>query len=409
MIISCPECSTRFRVDDHKIPAQGAKIRCARCKHIFAVAPPAPEPEPLIKETPVVPPQPAASAATDDFPAEADDFSTAADDFSAETDDFSPSAESAAAESAKDDSFGFEDEIGAGVNDEFDPTTFEEEEAAEDDDFSYGDDYGNVSIDGTDDLPEEDSFAFGEPAPRDSAATAQDSQGEFRFKEEKAPAPDPLAGTFAEDPSIDDNGLSPADDFAFERSAPEAMPAARSSSRSPLSVVILFVLVLILAVLVAGGILVWKNGPGGLESLISNLTGQPQLTEQQGGIRLTNLQGSFITNRKEGELFVIRGVAINEHKEAQAAIQVKGVIYDKSGKQILQKTIFCGNPISDADLRKLSYSKMEEMMGNQFGESLANLNVTPGQSIPFTIVFHKLPKTLSEFVVEVADSKPAAQ
>ena len=153
----------------------------------------------------------------------------------------------------------------------------------------------------------------------------------------------------------------------------------------------------------------WKSGPAGIEQLIAKLSGEPGAGEVQGEIRLNNLQGNFITNRKEGELFVIHGAAINNLGEAQAAIQVKGVIFDNSGKQLLQKTIFCGNPISDSDLRKLSYSKMEEMMGNQFGESLANLNVTPNQSIPFTIVFRKLPKTLSEFVVEVADSKPAAQ
>jgi len=49
------------------------------------------------------------------------------------------------------------------------------------------------------------------------------------------------------------------------------------------------------------------------------------------------------------------------------------------------------------------------MMGNQFGASLANLNVTSGQSIPFTIVFRNLPKSLSEFVVEVVDSKPVTK
>lgn len=116
-----------------------------------------------------------------------------------------------------------------------------------------------------------------------------------------------------------------------------------------------------------------------------------------------------MTNQQEGEIFVIRGTAVNQYREARAAIQVKGVIYDKEGQALMQKTIFCGNPISDDDLRKLPYSKMEEMMGNQFGASLANLNVTSGQSIPFTIVFRNLPKSLSEFVVEIVDSKPVTK
>lgn len=410
MVISCPECSTRFRVDENKIPAQGAKIRCARCKHVFAVTPPAPEPAVLNEEPLQEEPSPAMESAPEP-PAPPED----------------PVTETAPAESEEttpaDDDFGFDDfdssEIGAGANDELDPSSFDEDASvSEDDAFSFGDDYGNVSLgddEESDVEADEDAFSFGDPAPsqQPAASTAESDQEEFSFTPAKNPADelkDPLADSFREDPALEDMSMPPSDDGFFgDEPDLKAVPAQKSSSRSPLSVVILFILVLTLAILIAGGILVWKGGPGGLEKLISNLTGQPIVTEVNGDIRLLNLQGSFITNRKEGEIFVIRGLAVNDYPEAQAAIQVKGIIFDKDGKQLLQKTIFCGNPISDNDLRKLPYSKMEEMMGNQFGESLANLNVTPGQSIPFTIVFRKLPKTLSEFVVEVADSKPAAQ
>lgn len=396
MIISCPECSTRFRVDESKIPAQGAKIRCARCKHIFAVSPPPPEPETVAEQE-----RPATETPRQETPPVATDTEQAPEESPSDGDDF-----------------GFDDfessEIGTGANDEFDPSAFDTAEDEAEDDFSFGDDYGNVSL-GEDDgnAGEEPPFSFGEPTPAKDTEE-RESQEEFSFKpakEQAAPQPDPLADSFTEEDSLGDMSLPPAD-TGFDADIPDLPPptaVSKSSSRGPLSVVILFVMVLILAVLVAGGVLVWKNGPEALEQLVSSLTGKPQATAPVGNIRLTNLQGSFITNRKEGELFVIRGLAINDLKEAQAAIQVKGIIFDKNGKQLLQKTIFCGNPISDTDLRKLSYSKMEEMMGNQFGESLANLNVTPGQSIPFTIVFRKLPKTLSEFVVEVADSKPAAK
>ncbi len=388
MIISCPECSTRFRVDESKIPAQGAKIRCARCKHIFAVA--APEPEPLVEE-----PLPAAEDVAEDKPQAADAPATA------------------------DKDCGFEDfetsDIGSGTNDEFDPSAFDEEPTSDADDFSFGEDYGNVSLDDEEDNNvEEEPFSFGEESSATDEAQPETGQEEFIFSPDQGPATanvDPLAHNFEEDSALDDISMPSADeapDFD-DHDAPVVTAESKPARRNPLSVAILFILILIIAILVAGGVLMWQNGPAGIEQLIANLTGQPPVTELEGNIRLSNLQGSFITNRKEGEIFVIRGVAINDRKDAQAAIQVKGVIFDKNGKQLLQKTIFCGNPISDDDLRKLPYSKMEEMMGNQFGESLANLNVTPGQSIPFTIVFRKLPKTLSEFVVEVADSKPAAQ
>jgi len=51
MIIECPQCSTKFKLDDSKIGSQGVKVRCSKCKHIFTVykeeeKPPEPEPEP---------------------------------------------------------------------------------------------------------------------------------------------------------------------------------------------------------------------------------------------------------------------------------------------------------------------------------------------------------------------------
>ena len=45
MIVQCPSCSKRYRVNDANIPASGGKIRCPECSHAFVVYPePAPEP-----------------------------------------------------------------------------------------------------------------------------------------------------------------------------------------------------------------------------------------------------------------------------------------------------------------------------------------------------------------------------
>ncbi|MFO0688716.1 MAG: zinc-ribbon domain-containing protein [Myxococcota bacterium] len=35
MIVTCQECSTSFQLDDARIPATGARVRCSRCKHAF--------------------------------------------------------------------------------------------------------------------------------------------------------------------------------------------------------------------------------------------------------------------------------------------------------------------------------------------------------------------------------------
>ncbi len=40
MIAACPQCAARYRVDDAKVPARGARIRCAKCSEIFRIAAP---------------------------------------------------------------------------------------------------------------------------------------------------------------------------------------------------------------------------------------------------------------------------------------------------------------------------------------------------------------------------------
>lgn len=48
MIIQCPECSTRFKLADDKLKPEGIKVRCAKCRHVFALFPP--EPSDIVAE-----------------------------------------------------------------------------------------------------------------------------------------------------------------------------------------------------------------------------------------------------------------------------------------------------------------------------------------------------------------------
>ena len=46
MIVQCPACSSRYRVNASNIPSTGGKIRCPSCQHAFVVYPDAPAPAP---------------------------------------------------------------------------------------------------------------------------------------------------------------------------------------------------------------------------------------------------------------------------------------------------------------------------------------------------------------------------
>lgn len=59
MILTCPECATRYQADAANFTPDGRKVRCAKCSHVWFQAPPAAaEPEPGLEEPEAAPPEP---------------------------------------------------------------------------------------------------------------------------------------------------------------------------------------------------------------------------------------------------------------------------------------------------------------------------------------------------------------
>lgn len=188
------------------------------------------------------------------------------------------------------------------------------------------------------------------------------------------------------------------------RTAPP-VPVAAPVRRGPLSRLVIFVLGLFLTLVGAAGYFLWQSG--GIAPLLDRINGTPaQVAPAQ--VRLTGLNGYFVNNKDAGQLFVIQGQAINEYPEIRSAITVKGALYDKGGKLLVQQTVFCGNRLDDTALQELPFARISEAMNNQFGDSLSNLNVAPGKALPFTIVFRNFPPELAEFTVESVDSRPGS-
>ena len=381
MVIVCPECTTKFRVNPERIPERGAKVRCARCKHVFMAEKPATE---------------AAPATTTPEPASVDAEKTQIEAAVEKTID---TAEAVAGNAVP--------EVSA--DSAFDYNQFrEQDKAPEDEPFTLSSEAAEQETPAeTENQPlpagAEESFSFGEIQEEPGSAEADDFAAA-----EKVPAVATADEALASDAEIA-SAFTPAENEA----AAEALPLAATAGTpkgGAVSSIIRILLLLILGILIIGGVLLYMNGPEQLEQVFQQLIGQQAAQPPESGqIVLKDLEGKFIHNKEVGELFTIRGEAVNKFNETRAAIQVKGVIFDQHGKSLLQKTIFCGNPISDPELQSLPFNKIEELMGNQFGKALSNLKVNKDQVIPFVIVFRDLPQSLAEFSVDVASSKPASQ
>lgn len=194
----------------------------------------------------------------------------------------------------------------------------------------------------------------------------------------------------------------------------EPLPALPKTSKGPLSKVLALLVLLLLAIGGAAGYLYLEEGSLSLNTLsrylpfLKGYVSEAPVAEVGHKIGL-QISGSAYVNNKAGQLLVIQGAAVNNYKTTRSAITIKGVLLGANGQTLLQQTAFCGNPLSEEALSTMTYSAIEEAMNNQFGDSLSNMNVAAGASIPFTIVFRNLPAGIANINVEVADSKPGAR
>lgn len=197
-----------------------------------------------------------------------------------------------------------------------------------------------------------------------------------------------------------------------EDGAEELPPLTISSRRKGASFfpAAITITAIVIVVILAGVGFFVVSGPEAMKKMglgfLVTLTGG---TQEEGKISLGKISAEFVTNNEAGELFVIRGETINNYSKPRASIQVKATLLGANGQSILNKQAYCGNNLTKEQLTMLSLNKLEEVMNNQFGDSLSNLGVQPGKSIPFVVVFASVPKEAVDFSVSVAGSTVAAK
>lgn len=147
--------------------------------------------------------------------------------------------------------------------------------------------------------------------------------------------------------------------------------------------------------------------------------------EKEGKIALEKLRGFYVDNQWMGRIFVIEGQAVNLWNESRSFIRVKGTLLNSQGQKVLESRAFCGNILSEKDLREMTKEAMQKSLSSQFGISFSNMNVPPGKAVPFMIVFTdfpaegagarlsekpgEAPPDLSDFTVEVIGSQKGSK
>ena len=344
LIVECPRCSARYRVDD-SVREKDPRFRCSRCTHIFSHS----LDDADLDAVPIV---------GGDVP---DGEQPEITDFDGTQEPKTPSTNPASRAAADAEDPGYDDsDTGSGESLSFsfgpDPETPADEEA---------EDEGETEPDS---LEEGDELSFDEeeepPAPPSRAPTGQRND-EPRFGHGE-------------------------DELRVEP------PAERSSARTWL---------VFSAVLVGtwANIALYLHGHG--SEAISALAeipvvGRP-LTEDRAlrrRVHLDQLRGVY-HRIKDGQLvFIVSGRANNLSTGTLRGVQIESVLYDNAGESAATKSIYCGNAMSLKIVKNLSSKEISLL---QRLEPPQRFEILTGQSAAFTVVFMNPPEEFREFSARV--------
>jgi hypothetical protein len=253
-----------------------------------------------------------------------------------------------------------------------------------------------------------------EEAPADEEAPAEEADEEtqvldFEFgEEEEAPAP--------EEPVEDYEATVEIDAMPELREQLEEAKAKEAAAEKPkpvkekrLSAPVLIAAVIV--VLGVGGYIGFKALSSiGIDiqiPFISDLLKGEAQDVDKIEILQTTITSKFINNPKAGKLFIISGQVKNGHAGARNFIGIKGKLYKKGKVLATTVTAFGGNDLSDLDLQNMDLDSINKQLQNRAGQNKSNMNVKPGQTLPFMIVFSNLPDDLEEYELESGGSLPA--
>jgi len=369
MVIQCKQCETKYNLDETLLKNGSIDVRCVRCQTVFNVSATPQQSE----EQAILAPQEAPEPSIEKSETETQLPTDTVPDWGDNEDNFSFTEEP--------DAFSFQEESPGDLAPEEDqhpddlttPSPFENTEPAEDS------------------LPQEFSFDSIDEEP-----AAEQDLAEQIFGAETAEADDTTEATTA-----------PTAAPAVEKKAAPRKKEKRKTSK-------LAWLLLILLMIVAGayGYFYVTLGTTDVMQMIQKVQQQflpPAPQQPQGSIRVDTGESYYIENTVAGQLFVIQGKAINKFSTPRSELKVTATLYKKKGIPLLSQSAYCGNIISKKGLENLPLKELLNTTNNPFGDSLSNVNIAPGQSLPFMIVFSEIPEDLSEFSVEAESSKAAAK
>ncbi|WP_243544366.1 DUF3426 domain-containing protein [Pseudodesulfovibrio tunisiensis] len=418
MIITCPNCQTRYNLPEDRLAPGGSKVKCSKCAHVFKAAPPTDTPEEevesLLEDEGAKPHADADQAFAREFD-EAMGQDTVEESATEkptpapapEEPASEPASESEEEEPLEEPSSESEDDAFADVDDLFDDAADSAEEAEE------GPGPDAPARDTVFEGDEDDLFA--------DEDGDEDDDSLFEDGEDDEPGDDLFED--GDDQELEDDGDEPEDlgldqgGFSLDGDS-EEKPERKKGGKSLGCLIVL--LILILGSGAAIYFQAWKlfgldpaqyfrNVPyvGAWfadESATTDVEPGESPAERLRKIELKNVKQYYVVNEKSGNLFVVEGKAVNRFSTPKERIRVEVALYDAQGNALATRDLLCGNVLSQFQLEVQTREEIEQGLQSEVGILSNNTFIRPGSAAPFMAVFFEPPAEVKEFMVKVVDA-----
>jgi predicted Zn finger-like uncharacterized protein len=398
MIITCGQCQARFKVAPEQIKVTGSKVRCSNCHFVFTVYRPG---------GPGAEGRPERGDELGREPAENPDLSQDEETASPQARRERRRRLSAGPDEAEDDSSADEGWEEAGLDEDSgrpplrrraapsEPLTSPEPPRAE----------------APEEPGDEGSYRAGQAGPGPPAAAADDL-GLAADPTRPGPAAPRQVG---ED---EDEDLPPLDSGYGGGEIRAAVTRVKGRRGGLFLALAIFCAALAIGLYYLSGrpeplALSGGDGPPLDLPIVPGPAGGGETDDPRGIVHITftpkdNLKHFYRRNEKEGELLIITGRVRNSYPKPRSFVRLRGLLLDQHGNTLADRFIYAGNLISEEDLLTLPKDEIMARLNIKGGQNNQNVNIAPGQEVPFMVVFDKVPPNKDEYRIIPVGSSPAA-
>ncbi len=376
MLVSCPSCSTTYRVSDKLITTPNPTFRCSRCKHIFILEL---KNETITEKAPPLQPPETQQEEKEQFP---------------ELDFSFPSTST--------DTTEHKTEEGPQPTEETQPPVTESQDRESEDSLPTEE----TQPPATGSLDQEPSEP---PSPKSEEPFVRQEESEEVTRAYVEAALQSLSPSTPRHWDEDSKTEEEVENLTFQEGEGESDSAATPRRSGGISVLPYFSLFGILLLIFSVVTLAYQASPTRLESFIKAIPWfGPMVIKNnhlRDGIMVQSLRSGILTIVGGRKVFVISGEVVNRTQVSVGEIRVEGQTYTEGGEEIESQAISIGNPISKKIIRDMTAREISIL---QRLSPQKKYEIPPDKSATFTIVFLKPPDNVKAFSCKVLSAEGAA-